>query len=93
MAYADFSLADLLDLLTLKAGLPREDHTDDPFATLESVGLDSLAFLALQTELQDRYGFELPEEQPIADYTLGEMVREINERLVGVLPVPRADAS
>lgn len=91
MPSTTFTLSDLLDLLTLKAGLAPADRTDDPSATLERVGLDSLAFLALQTELQDRFGFKLPEDTPILEYTLGEMVDHVNERL-GVSAV-RADAS
>jgi acetyl-CoA carboxylase biotin carboxylase subunit len=91
MPSTTFTLPDLLDLLTLKAGLAPADRTDDPSATLERIGLDSLAFLALQTELHDRFGFELPEDRPISEYTLGEMVDHVNERL-GASAV-RADAS
>jgi acetyl-CoA carboxylase biotin carboxylase subunit len=75
-----FALQDLMSMLTSTAGLDPVAHTDDPEATLEEIGLDSLAFLALQTELNDRYGFEFPEETT-AQSTFGEMARYVDERL------------
>ena len=96
MAQTAFSLDDLLDLLSAKAGLPPQDRTSDTSATLESIGLDSLAFLALQTELKDRYGVELPEERPFTRYTLGEMIGDINDLLdsgTPVAPVSRSGTS
>jgi acyl carrier protein len=59
-----FSIDDLMTLLVTKADLPPEARTDDPAATIDDLGLDSLAFLQLQAELQDRYGFELPDDRP-----------------------------
>ena len=44
-----FTISDLMTLLTKKAGLPIEDQTDDPSARFSDVGLDSLAFLEMQT--------------------------------------------
>ena len=77
-----FGVPDLMELLTLKAGLSRADHTDNPDATLESVGLDSLAFLAIQTGLHERYGFQLPSEGPNYDSTVGEIANAIDARLL-----------
>ncbi len=71
-----FTQTDLMQLLSEKAGLPQEDHTADPDARFADVGLDSLAFLSLQTELQDRFGTELPDDT--ADrYTFGEIVQAV----------------
>jgi acyl carrier protein len=72
-----FTLDDLMALLTAKAGLPAAAHTTDPEARFEDLGLDSLAFLSMQTELQDRYGTEMPDDSP-SRYTLGEIVDTVN---------------
>jgi acyl carrier protein len=71
-----FTQTDLMQLLSEKAGLPQESHTTDPDARFADVGLDSLAFLSMQTELQDRFGTELPDDS--ADrYTFGEIVEAV----------------
>jgi minimal PKS acyl carrier protein len=75
-----FSLDELMTLLVTKVGLPPEARTADPDSTFADVGLDSLAFLQLQAELQDRYGFELPDDRAGA-YTLGEIRRYVSDRL------------
>ncbi|MGY1824448.1 acyl carrier protein [Geodermatophilus sp. SYSU D00079] len=72
-----FTLDDLMDLLTAKAGLPATARTTDPGARFEDIGLDSLAFLSMQTALQDRYGTEMPDDSP-GRYTLGEIVETVN---------------
>lgn len=90
MSITAFTLEDLMSLLTLKAGLPPAAHTTDPDATLEALGLDSLAFLALQTELQNRFGFELPYDRPAEGYALGDIAADIDER---VRSAPSAEAS
>jgi acyl carrier protein len=75
-----FTLADLMDLLTAKAGLPATSRTTDPNARFEDIDLDSLAFLSMQTELQDRYGVEMPDDSP-GRYALGEIVETVNGAL------------
>ncbi|GAA3803704.1 hypothetical protein GCM10022403_042100 [Streptomyces coacervatus] len=74
-----FTLADLMSLLTTKAGLPVAAQTADPALGFEDLDLDSLAFLQLQGELQDTYGFELPEEDFKA-WTFGRIVAYVDER-------------
>jgi acetyl-CoA carboxylase biotin carboxylase subunit len=71
-----FTQSDLMQLLSEKAGLPQEDHTTDPDARFADVGLDSLAFLSLQTALQDRFGTELPDDSA-ERYTFGEIVEAV----------------
>jgi acyl carrier protein len=73
-----FTLADLMSLLTAKAGLPPSAHTTDPDARFSDIGLDSLAFLSMQTELHDRFDTEMPDDSP-ERYTLGEIVATVNE--------------
>ena len=72
-----FTLSDLMTLLTEKSGLPASSHTTDPDARFCDIGLDSLAFLSMQTELQDRYGAEMPDDSPDR-YTLGEIVETVD---------------
>ncbi|MGY1762024.1 acyl carrier protein [Geodermatophilus sp. SYSU D00779] len=72
-----FTLSDLMTLLTEKAGLPASSHTTDPDAHFADIGLDSLAFLSMQTELQDRFGTEMPDDSP-DNYTLGQIVDQVN---------------
>ena len=72
-----FTLSDLMTLLTEKAGLPASSHTTDPDAHFSDIGLDSLAFLSMQTELQDRYGTEMPDDSP-DNYTLGQIVEHVD---------------
>jgi acyl carrier protein len=72
-----FTLADLMNLLSEKAGLPPSAHTSDPDAHFDDIGLDSLAFLSMQTELHDRYGTEMPDDSP-GRYTLGEIVATVS---------------
>ena len=75
-----FTLSDLMTLLTEKSGLPPSSHTTDPDARFCDIGLDSLAFLNLQTELQDRYGTEMPDDSP-DNYTLGQIVERVDAAL------------
>jgi acyl carrier protein len=75
-----FTIDDLMTLLVAKAGLPAQARTDNPQWTFADIGLDSLAFLQLQAEIQSRYGVELPTEQPQA-YTFGQIVSHVNESL------------
>jgi minimal PKS acyl carrier protein len=72
-----FTLGDLMTLLSEKAGLPATAHTTDPDARFTDIGLDSLAFLSMQTELQDRYGAEMPDDNP-DNYTLGQIVERVD---------------
>lgn len=72
-----FTLDDLMTMLTQEAGLPVADQTTDRSAGFADVGLDSLAFLAMQTALQDEYGVEMPDDKP-DHYTFGEIVDTVN---------------
>jgi minimal PKS acyl carrier protein len=77
-----FSIHDLMDLLVAHVGLPAASRTDDPAKTFADVGLDSLAFLQFQTELDGRYGFELPSDR-VQDYTFGDIVAFVSSQLAG----------
>ena len=76
MTAPSFTLEDLMDLLSEKAGLPPESRTTDPDSRFSDIGLDSLAFLSMQTELHDRFDTEMPDDSP-ERYTLGEIVATV----------------
>jgi acyl carrier protein len=80
MPTENFSIDDLMTLLVSKAGLPAQARTENPHWTFADIGLDSLAFLQLQAELQTKYGVELPSEKPLA-YTFGQIVSHVNESI------------
>ncbi len=77
MSDSSFTLDDLMDLLSEKTGLPAASRTTDPDAHFADIGLDSLAFLSMQTELHDRFGTQMPEDNP-DEYTLGEIVEAVS---------------
>ena len=77
-----FSLDALLDLLVAKVGLPAGARTTDPDAMFTDLGLDSLAFLQLQTELQQAYGVPVDEAAHAEDHSLGSIVDMVNSARV-----------
>jgi acyl carrier protein len=79
MAGLQFTQSDLMDILVATAGLPEADRSDDPDAGFGDIGLDSLAFLQLQTELAERYGFEMADDQ--AELTFSEIVAVVAAQL------------
>lgn len=79
MSTQEFGLDDLNDILVVKSGLPPEERVYDPHCTFVDAGLDSLAFLALQSELDHRFGFELPDDA--GHLTFAEILAAINDRL------------
>jgi acyl carrier protein len=78
MYHQQFTIDDLMSLLVAKTGLPPQATTTDAAATFDDLGLDSLAYLQLHGELQDRYGCELPDDRP---RSLGEVIGYVNEHL------------
>jgi acyl carrier protein len=80
MPTQQFSIDDLMTLLVAKAGLPPQARTDNPQWTFADIGLDSLAFLQLQAELQSLYRVELPSDRSQV-YTFGQIVSHVNESI------------
>lgn len=79
MADQQFSILDLMNLLVQKVGLAPAHVTDDASVTFADIGLDSLAFLQVSTELHNEYGVELPAEPP--GVTVGEIITCVNDHL------------
>ena len=86
MAEPTFTMTELMDILVTKAGLPRNEVTDDEDVTLGDVDLDSLARIQLRTEIASRYGVEIDDER--TDATFGELLSFVNEGLNEELSEP-----
>lgn len=82
MSTSTFSMSDLMDLLVAKVGLPVASRTDDPNLTFTDLGLDSLAYLQLQTELSEGFGVSEEATGAVDDHVLGELVALVNEAKV-----------
>jgi len=76
-----FAFADLKHILVDRVGLPEEDVVDDPDATFEDMGLDSLAFVEIQLAMQQEYGFTIADEDAAKITTVGEAIEYVNGRL------------
>ena len=76
-----FSMEDLKRILTERVGMDEGDIPDDPNATFEDMGLDSLAFVDIQLAMQQEYGFEIPDEDADQIQTIGQGVEYVNRKL------------
>ena len=81
MATKEFTFEDLKNILVNRVGLPEDAVTDDPGASFEDMGLDSLAFVEIQLAIQQDYGFEIPDEDAHEITTVGEAIAYSNRRL------------
>ncbi|MEU4240820.1 acyl carrier protein [Actinoplanes sp. NPDC026619] len=72
-------MSDLMGILVARIGLPRDAVTDDPAETFEGIGLDSLARIQLNAQLEEQYGVEVDDERPYE--TFGELLALVNEEL------------
>ena len=76
-----FTVDDAKRILVERVGLNESDVPDDPDATFESMGLDSLAFVEIQLAMQQEYGFTIPDEDAEQITTMGQAVEYVNGRL------------
>ena len=76
-----FTLADLREILTGRIGVDEADIPDDPDTTFDDIGLDSLAIMELQLEVEQRYGLRVPEEDAEKISSFREAVDYINGKL------------
>ena len=79
-------LDDLRKILVHRVGLAEDQIELDPSATLDQIGLDSLAFIELQTALEEDWGVRIRDEDVERIYTVGEAVDYVNERLAEQAP-------
>jgi minimal PKS acyl carrier protein len=67
----------LLDFLVEQAGLAPADRPATLDVTFTDIGLDSLAYLQLQSEVSASFGVELPADPP-PDLTLAAILAAVN---------------
>lgn len=78
---AAFTFADLKDILVARVGLSEDAIVEDPNATFEEMGLDSLAFVEIQLAMQQQFGFTIPDEDTQRITTVGPAIDYINRRI------------
>jgi minimal PKS acyl carrier protein len=81
MSVKAFTFEDLRNILVNRVGLPEDAVANDPNASFEDMGLDSLAFVEIQLAIQQDYGFTIPDEDAQQITTVGEAINYSNRRL------------
>ena len=81
MATQAFTFDDIKRILVDRVGLNEDDVVDDPNATFDSMGLDSLAFVEVQLAMQQDYGITIEDEDAERITTVGEAIAFVNEKL------------
>jgi acyl carrier protein len=76
-----FGFEDLKRILVDRVGLAEADVKDDPNATFDEMGLDSLAFVEIQLAMEQEYGFTIADEDADRIHTVGEAIDYVNQRL------------
>ena len=76
-----FTFEDVKRILVERVGVAEENVSDDPNATFEDMGLDSLAFVEIQLAIQQEYGFTIPDEDADKLETVGAGIEYVNARL------------
>lgn len=76
-----FTFEDVKRILVERVGVAEENVVDDPNATFEDMGLDSLAFVEIQLAIQQEYGFTIPDEDADKLQTVGQGIDYVNQRL------------
>lgn len=80
---AQFTFEDLKGMLVNRIGMREQEVGEDTTATFEGLGLDSLAFLEIQLEVEQRYGFQVDDEDAARIKTLQDAIDYMNEKLGG----------
>jgi acyl carrier protein len=79
-----FGFEDLKRILVDRVGLSEDDVRDDPNATFDEMGLDSLAFVEIQLAMEQEYGFTIADEDAAQIQTVQEAIDYVNRRLAEV---------
>jgi acyl carrier protein len=81
MAEQVFTFEDLKDILIKRLRMPEAQIKNDRALSFDALGLDSLALVELQLEVQQRYGFTIPDEDVRHILTIGQAIDYTNGRL------------
>jgi len=76
-----FGFEDLKRILVDRVGLGEADVRNDPNATFDEMGLDSLAFVEIQLAMEQEYSFTIAEEDAAQIHTVQEAIDYVNRRL------------
>jgi acyl carrier protein len=76
-----FTFDDLKNILVNRIGIEADQVVNDPKASFESLGLDSLAFVEIQLAVQQQYGFTIADEDAHHITTIGQAIEYTNRRL------------
>lgn len=79
--HGQFAFDDLKRILVDRLGVAEDQIEDDPSATFDQLGLDSLAFIEFQTALDEDWGVHVRDEDAEQIYTIGDAIEYVNERL------------
>jgi acetyl-CoA carboxylase biotin carboxylase subunit/minimal PKS acyl carrier protein len=79
-SHGQFTFEDLKRILVHRVGVPEDQIDDDPSATLDQIGLDSLAFIEFQTALEEDWGVRVCDEDIDLIYTTGNAIDYVNKR-------------
>ncbi len=78
-----FTYEDLKEILTGRVGMEPEEVPEDPGTAFADCGVDSLAIMEIQLELEQRYGFEVTEADAAGIKTFADAVRFVQDKLDG----------
>jgi acyl carrier protein len=76
-----FGFEDLKRILVDRVGLAEDVVKDDPSATFEDMGLDSLALVEIQLAMEQEYGFTIADEDAEKIMNVGDAISYVNSRL------------
>ena len=79
--HGQFAFDDLKRILVDRLGVAEDQIEDDPSATFDQLGLDSLAFIEFQTALDEDWGVHVRDDDAEQIYTIGDAIEYVNERL------------
>ena len=81
MSDKQFTFQDLKEILVKRIGLPENQIIEDRAASFSDMGLDSLALVEIQLEVQQRYGFTINDDDAQQIVTVGQAIDYTNRRL------------
>jgi acyl carrier protein len=81
MSQQPFTIQHARSILARITRLPDTRIPDDPSTTFEALGLDSIHFIELELDVEERYGFRVSAEDASQIRTLGDAVAYVNRRL------------
>lgn len=81
MTEQSFGFEDLKRILVDRVGLPEDVVTDDPSATFEDMGLDSLALVEIQLAMEQEYGITVADEDAEKIMNVGDAISYVNSQL------------